>query len=366
MLLLDESVEDVAWVTSESADITINTIGSPRGGVGFTRIQAVSPNYFEVGAPEFYLLESQWKTTNAMTSTLPLGEQLCTVRGNQNIILPTVFRNNLNYAEFAPDTKVAPIKLSVTDSTTLPFPSTTSTLLRPAAYLDSAPGLRFAAFYGRSRSRDGLVSPTTFLKLSQGKYTSIEQLPIRRVLVKLNTELNAVLYKRISDAVVAASGSAIPAFDLTMWSLQDDMSAILQTLAIIDFFFVSITLVGLLLCFFSLVASMVSNIHEQSQDIAIIRSMGLTRKSLILIYIYEAFILVISSATLGMGVGYVVAWTFSSQRVLFTQLPLSFYFPWPIVVTVIVSAIVCACLAAGIPSHKLVQLRITELLRRFG
>ena len=67
-----------------------------------------------------------------------------------------------------------------------------------------------------------------------------------------------------------------------------------------------------------------------------------------------------------MGVGYVVAWTFSSQRTLFTQLPLAFYFPWPIVVTVIGSAIFCACMAAGIPSWRLVQLRITELLRRFS
>ena len=59
---------------------------------------------------------------------------------------------------------------------------------------------------------------------------------------------------------------------------KDDVGAINQTMAIIDFFFVSITLVGLLLCFFSLVASMISNIHEQSQDIAILRSMVSIKK----------------------------------------------------------------------------------------
>ena len=365
VLMSDDNVEDVAWVTSESADISIGNVGETNG-VGYSRVQAVSPNYFQVGAPAFYRLESQWKTRTSRTSSLPLGEQLCTARGVQSIVLPTSYRNNLNYNEFNPGAYVAPVKLSVVDSTTIPFPTTTSTLLRPMAYLDTAPGLRFAAFYGSSSNRDAIVSPTTFIRLSKGRYTSIEQLPIRRILVKLKAEPTAASYKILSEAVIASSEGFDPAFVVTMWSLQDDISSILQTMAIIDFFFVSITLVGLLLCFFSLVASMVSNIHEQSQDIAIIRSMGLTRRSVTLVYVFEAFVLVVSSAILGMGVGYVVAWTFSSQRTLFTQLPLAFYFPWPIVVTVIASAIFCACLAAGIPSWKLVQLRITELLRKFA
>merc|ERR1712166_1168374 len=211
----------------------------------------------------------------------------------------------------------------------------------------------------------------TFLKLSQLnaaaniQYTSIEHLPIRRVLVKLKEEPTAVTYRRLKDAVLDNSGGA-KGIALTMWSIQDDMKSITQTLAIIDFIFVAITLVALLLCFFSLVASMVSNIHEQSQDIAIIRSMGLKRKEIVMVYVFEAFVLVVSSSALGMGVGYVVAFTFSSQQTLFTQLPLTFIFPWSIVVTVICTAIVCAALAAGLPAWKLVQLRITELLRRFG
>ena len=154
-------------------------------------------------------------------------------------------------------------------------------------------------------------------------------------------------------------------------SRQEDQREVIQEsfiqlLTIVDFFFVSITLVGLMLCFFSLVSSMISNITEQAQDIAIIRSMGLSKRDVVKVYVYEAFILVVASAGLGCGTGWSIAWTFSSQRSLFTQLPLAFYFPWPIVVTVIGSAVVCAMLAAGVPSYKLVQKRITQLLRLFG
>lgn len=365
-LMADANVQDVAWVTSECTNnIKVSNVGETFS-VRPIRVQTVSPNYFDVGALEFYKLESQFLTSTSKTSALTLGEQLYTARGSQSIILPTSMRNALNYNAFQADQPVAPMQVSVEDYTTQPFPTTTSMQLKPMAYLDSAPGLRFTPLFGRASRQDALVAPATFLQLSQGEYNSIENLPIRRILVQVKNEPTADSYKRLKQSVVDASETVFPAIGITMWSLQDDAGSITQTLAIIDFFFVAITLVGLLLCFFSLVASMVSNIHEQSQDIAIVRSMGLTKRQVVMVYVFEAFVLVLSSAGLGMGVGFVIAWTFSSQQNLFTQLPLTFYFPWPIVLTVIVTAIVCACLAAGLPSWRLVQLRITELLRKFG
>ena len=87
-------------VTSESNDINIGNLGENKG-VGFVRVQAVSPNYFQVGASAFYRLESQWLTSNtSMMSTLPLAEQLYTPRGEQSIFLPTSFRNRLDYKMF--------------------------------------------------------------------------------------------------------------------------------------------------------------------------------------------------------------------------------------------------------------------------
>jgi hypothetical protein len=136
------------------------------------------------------------------------------------------------------------VRLSTTDYSTLPFPTTNEFFLRPIIYLDSAPGLRFDYFYGSSSNRDALVSPNTFLKLSQGKYTSIEQLPIRRILVKMKKELTINEYNALSNAVLLSikgnimkpssgtGGSTTSAADstkyimpkesVTMWSLQGE------------------------------------------------------------------------------------------------------------------------------------------------
>jgi ABC-type lipoprotein release transport system permease subunit len=48
---------------------------------------------------------------------------------------------------------------------------------------------------------------------------------------------------------------------------------------------------------------MTSNIHEQSKEIAILRALGISRAWMYRIYIYESFILVLSSSILGIAIG---------------------------------------------------------------
>jgi ABC-type antimicrobial peptide transport system permease subunit len=74
----------------------------------------------------------------------------------------------------------------------------------------------------------------------------------------------------------------------------------------------------MVLCFFSLISSMTANIMEQTKEIAILRAVGITKSSMIRLYIYEAFTLVFSSCIIGMFVGIIVGFTMSMQRALFT------------------------------------------------
>lgn len=374
-LIDDPDVMSVAWVSQHllkdnEMALRLENVGGTSGVE--SRVMCASPNFFDVGDQTFFRLDQEWaRPSDGAFSALSIGAQMYTARGSQSTILPSAYRNTLNYPDLLPNIDVSPLAFRVTDLETLPLSTETTTLLKPLAYLDSAPALRFAAYYGRDQGLDTIVSPSSFLRISD-KYGSIEQLPIRRILIKTRVAPTGKMYKRLNQLVqnVQLSANTVQgdaaALTVTVWSISEQDGNSAQTMAIIDFFFVSITLVGLVLCFFSLVASMVSNIHEQSQDIAIVRAMGLTRNDVMVVYVFEAFVLVVASAILGMGVGYAVAWTFSSQRSLFLQLPLAFTFPWPIVVTVIGSAIVCASMAAGIPSRRMVQLRITELLRKFG
>lgn len=51
------------------------------------------------------------------------------------------------------------------------------------------------------------------------------------------------------------------------------------------------------------------NLLEQRKEIGIMRAMGLSGMDIEKIFIYEGFIVVMSGALLGMGVGYVIGWT---------------------------------------------------------
>jgi ABC-type antimicrobial peptide transport system permease subunit len=54
---------------------------------------------------------------------------------------------------------------------------------------------------------------------------------------------------------------------------------------------------------------MSTNIYEQKKEIGVLRALGLTRIRVILLFFYEAIVLVLSSCLLGMITGVIVAQT---------------------------------------------------------
>jgi ABC-type antimicrobial peptide transport system permease subunit len=54
---------------------------------------------------------------------------------------------------------------------------------------------------------------------------------------------------------------------------------------------------------------MSANLLDQTKEIGILRAMGFTKNRIKMLYFYEAFILVISSCTLGVMIGMAVGFT---------------------------------------------------------
>ena len=81
------------------------------------------------------------------------------------------------------------------------------------------------------------------------------------------------------------------------------------------------------LCFFSLSSSMTANLYEQCKELAILRAIGFKGDTVVKIYTYEAFILITSSAALGIMIGSFLGWIVSMQQTMFLQLPLKPQFP---------------------------------------
>ena len=73
---------------------------------------------------------------------------------------------------------------------------------------------------------------------------------------------------------------------------------------------------------------MTANLYDQTKEIGILRALGFTKARLIMLYIYEAFILVTASSLLGVFVGTIAAFTMVMQFSAFVGTPAIVYFPW--------------------------------------
>ena len=83
---------------------------------------------------------------------------------------------------------------------------------------------------------------------------------------------------------------------------------------IINSIFYSVIAITMFLCFFSLCASMSSNLYEQKKEVAILRAIGITKIRVKLLYFYEAVIMVIASCLLGVLIGMAVAYMMIIQQ----------------------------------------------------
>ena len=93
------------------------------------------------------------------------------------------------------------------------------------------------------------------------------------------------------------------------------------------------------------------------------RSLGLTKTRIILLYVYEAFILVMASSLLGVFVGTIAAFTMVLQFSAFVGTPAVVYFPWTQVGIIFGTAFVCALMATIGPTSQIVKKRIASILK---
>ena len=87
------------------------------------------------------------------------------------------------------------------------------------------------------------------------------------------------------------------------------------------------TVVAMIVCFFSLAASMFANISESGKEIGILRAMGMRRTRLCAVFAIEAIVLIIAASALGCAIGWIVGSAVSAQRAVFSQLPVPIVFP---------------------------------------
>lgn len=113
-----------------------------------------------------------------------------------------------------------------------------------------------------------------------------------------------------------------------IWSYMDILDNSQNAEQTLELIFNVIISVTMFICFFSLSSSMSGNLYEQVKEISVMRSIGFTKRIIMKLYIYEAFILVISGSFSGVLIGTCVGWSISVQRSMFVGMPTPLTFPF--------------------------------------
>lgn len=137
-------------------------------------------------------------------------------------------------------------------------------------------------------------------------------------MIKLNPDITD------QEQEVVANGVRSLFKDRSGWMLSKSevLAASHSIIIIFNIFTAIIAVIALSIAFFLLLISMTSNITEAIWEYGVLRSMGVTKAQGQRIYIYEAFMIVLSASILGIMAGYLTALLVSSQFCMFVELPL--------------------------------------------
>ena len=150
---------------------------------------------------------------------------------------------------------------------------------------------------------------------------------------------------------------------MDVYTSNDDADTFAMVNSVMGFFFGAVMVVAMGICFFSLVATMFSNIHVSRKEIGMLRALGMTKWQICRSYVEEAFVLVLSSSTLGVMIGSLMAATMALQQSLFLQLDSQFVVPTSLCAVVLGTAVISAVTATLAPLKRMLRLQITEILK---
>ena len=166
------------------------TIQSAGGYVsGGMNLRCIPPNFFRVTNSYFLMPDMTSKNTS-----YTLDEQLYTASGSQRIIIGTAYESLLYINDL--DTNFV---VQFTTPTSQ-FPIYGYRLLKPLAFLTSAPVFSFSSFPDQT-TQDALVSCPTYFRLANGTWNSINDIPIERLFIDVRPDASQSSITRFKNDV---------------------------------------------------------------------------------------------------------------------------------------------------------------------
>lgn len=197
-------------------------------------------------------------------------------------------------------------------------------------------------------------------------WRSIRQIKWSGLIIKFKEPGTEAYQQNVKNFILECKSkfTGTQASTIEFFDYFDDTETIEVVQLILDIIFHVIIVITMVLCLFSLASSMSANLLDQTKEIGTLRAMGYTTKRIKLLYFYEAFVLVMASCILGVMIGNIVGFTMVLQQVVFTQIPLFFFFPWSQFLIIMLMSFVCAFASTWGPTTQLLKNDIATIFRK--
>ncbi|KAI9140468.1 FtsX-like permease family-domain-containing protein [Paraphysoderma sedebokerense] len=298
-------------------------------------VVAATPNLFEAIPNDYLRVED-------LDPEIPYSpsEAMYSYKGQHSAILGAWYKESLSLTNLS-----EPVLLTSTfDART--FTRRSSQLLYPLYFASSAPIYSLTSF--PRASQDAITSLPHFVELSEGLYKSVTEIPLRGFYIKLKKDITNSEYSTIKREL------RLLLVRERMTDIKEELNGSEKAMSALSLVFDVVTVLLMVVTFFSLNTSMYVNIVEQTKEIGIMRSLGLNRFSVFRLYIYEAFFLIMSAATLGSVIGMIMGWTITAQRTILTEIPIPFAFPYRTFAIVLILSLICSVLSTVGPIWNIV------------
>ena len=198
--------------------------------------------------------------------------------------------------------------------------------------------------------------------ISQETYITLMDIPPIPYLEKIFIKLNLHSQSLFQDILVRVKEYEND-FDFEVISLQQRVTQEELLFSVIDIFF-SVTLdATVVICLFGLLSSSYSTILERKKEIGIIRTLGLKGKEIGRLFTTESLIIMLSSGTVGVIVGWVTGLLLSISMNVMSGLPNIPVFPLSDMIVVFTLSIIFTLIGIKLLLRRTRKKKIVEVYR---
>jgi len=164
--------------------------------------------------------------------------------------------------------------------------------------------------------------------ISQNTYLQVLDIPpipyVDRIFIKLREDgiVSPYYIERVINEFYRTD------YNYNLYNLERLIIQQQSAFFIIDTLFTLIAMTTVFICIFGLLSSSYSTIIERKKEIGIIRTLGLKGREINRLFIIESLIIMLSSGTIGIIVGWLSAWIVTSNLSVLTGEPNVIYVPW--------------------------------------